>query len=126
MSSIGGILHTIGPREPSGMYLRLGEGETQVLAPVSPGLVVPVAIREHRLLSLGDEVELEPAACTLAVDGERQIEVFAEQAVSVRLSGDGPPLVDVRQCLLEASARGVLRDAGTGLWPASLEERGRV
>jgi predicted polyphosphate/ATP-dependent NAD kinase len=110
MSSVGGLLHTIGPHDPVGMYLRLGEGETRVLAPVSPGLVLPVAIENHRLLSFGDEVVLEPAACTIAVDGERQLEVLVEQTVSVRLSGEGPRVVDVRQCLHEASERGVLRD----------------
>ena len=108
MSSIGGILHAIGPHDPAGMYLRLGEGETRVLAPVSPGLVIPVAIQNHRLLSLGDEVILEPAACTVAVDGERQLEVFAEQTVTVRLSGDGPRVVNVRECLRAASENGVL------------------
>jgi predicted polyphosphate/ATP-dependent NAD kinase len=112
MSSIGGILHAIGPLDPAGMYLRLGEGQTRVLAPVSPGLIMSVAIESHRLLSLGDEVVLEPAACTIAVDGERQLEVSAEQTVSVRLSGDGPRVVDVRKCLREASERGVL-DIGT-------------
>jgi hypothetical protein len=110
MSSIGGLLHAIGPHDPAGMYLRLGESETRVLAPVSPGLVLPVAIENHRILSFGDEVALEPAACTIAVDGERQLEVFVEQTVRVRLSGDGPRVVDVRRCLREASERGVLRN----------------
>ena len=108
MSSIGGILHPIGPLDPAGMYLRLGEGGTRVLAPVSPGLVIPVGIAEHRLLALGDEVALEPAACTIAVDGERQLEVYPEQTVRVRLSGEGPRVVDVRQCLSQAGAHGVL------------------
>lgn len=108
MSSIGGILHPIGPLDPSGMYLRLGEGGTRVLAPVSPGLVIPVHVESHRLLALGDEVALEPAACTIAVDGERQLEVYAEQTVRVRLSGDGPRVVDVQRCLSQASQRGVL------------------
>jgi len=108
MSSIGGILHTIGALDPLGMHLRLGDGGLRILAPVSPGLVIPVPIRDHRLFSLGEEVVLEPAACTIAVDGERQIEVRAEEIVSVRLSGDGPRVVDVRQCLRQASERGVL------------------
>jgi predicted polyphosphate/ATP-dependent NAD kinase len=109
MSSIGGILHPIGPLDPAGMYLRLGEGGTRVLAPVSPGLVIAVPIERYHLLALGDEVSLEPAACTIAVDGERQLEVYAEQAVRVRLSGDGPWVVDVRRCLAQASERGLLQ-----------------
>ena len=109
MSSIGGCLHIVGPQDSQGMYLRLGQGNISVLAPVGPGLIIPVDIQSHRLLSLGEEVVLEPAACTIAVDGERQIEVFPEQKVSVRLTNRGPRVVDVGQCIQEASQRGVLR-----------------
>ena len=109
MSSIGGCLHALGPRDAQGMYVRLGQGNTSVLAPVGPGLIIPVDIQSHRLLSLGEEVMLEPAACTIAVDGERQIEVFSEQQVSVRLTDRGPRVVDVQQCMREASRHGVLR-----------------
>jgi hypothetical protein len=123
MSSIGGVLHVLGPQDPQGMYLRLGQGSgappgtgaassTSVLAPVGPGLVIPVDIQSHRLLSLGEEVVLEPAACTIAVDGERQIEAFLEQTVSVRLTSRGPRVVDVQQCVQEASQQGVLRKLG--------------
>ncbi len=111
MSSIGGCLHVLGPQDAQGMYLRLGRGNIRVLAPVGPGLVIPVEIQGHRLLSLGEEVMLEPAACTIAVDGERQIEVFSEQQVSVRLTNRGPRVVDVQECMREASQRGVLQRA---------------
>ncbi len=112
MSSIGGCLHVVGPRDAQGMYLRLGQGDTSVLAPVGPGLIIRVDIQNHRLLSLGEEIALEPAGCTIAVDGERQIEVFPEQKVSVRLTDRGPRVVDVRRCIREASRRGVLRIRG--------------
>ncbi|UCE54228.1 MAG: NAD(+)/NADH kinase [Desulfobacterales bacterium] len=109
MSCIGGLLHPLGPRDPQGMYVRLGGGNTTVLAPVGPGLISKVDTREYRLLSLGEEVVLEPAACTIAVDGERQLEVFAHQKIRVRLTNRGPRVVDVRRYLYEASRRGVLR-----------------
>jgi predicted polyphosphate/ATP-dependent NAD kinase len=112
MSSIGGFLHVVGPRDPQGMYVRLGKGNTSVLAPVGPGLISRVDVQSHRLLSVGDEVVLEPAACTIAVDGEREIEVFPEQKVNVRLTNRGPRVVDVQQCIQEASQRGVLRVDG--------------
>jgi len=112
MSSIGGCLHVLGPQDAQGMYLRLGQGNIRVLAPVGPGLVIPVEIQDHHLLSLGEEVMLERAACTIAVDGERQIEVFSEQQVSVRLTNRGPCVVDVEQCMREASRCGILQRAG--------------
>lgn len=109
MSSIGGFIHPLGPRDPQGMYLRLGRGNTSVLAPVGPGLLSRVETQKYRLLSLGDEVVLEPAACTIAVDGERQIEVYPDQKVSVRLTNRGPCVVEVRRCLQEAGRCGVLK-----------------
>ena len=109
MSSIGGLLNPIGPRDPQGMYLRLGKGNTSVLAPVGPGLIRKVEIQEYRLLSPEQEVILEPAACTIAVDGERQIEVYADQKVSVRLTHRGPCVVDVQRCMHEASRCGVFQ-----------------
>ena len=107
-SSIGGALQVIGPLDAQGMHIRLGEGNTCVLAPVGPGLVIPVDIQSHRLLSLGEEAALEPAASTIAVDGERQLEVFPEQQVTVRLTDRGPRVVDVGQCMQEASQGGLL------------------
>lgn len=109
MSAIGGLLHPIGSRDPRGMYVRLGRGGTSVLAPVGPGLIKRVAVRTHRLLPPGEEVLLEPAACTIALDGERQVEVLANQKVSVRLADNGPCVVDVHRCMHEASRCGVLK-----------------
>ena len=110
MSSIGGLLNPIGPRDPQGMHLRLGKGNTNVLAPVGPGLIRKVEIQGYRLLSPGQEVILEPAACTIAVDGERQIEVYADQKVSVRLTHRGPCVVDVQRCMHEAGRCGILQN----------------
>ena len=91
------------------MYLRLGRGNTRVQAPVGPGLIRTVDTQEYRMISVGDEVLLERAACTIAVDGERQMEVYPDQTVSVRLTNRGPPVVDVRRCLQEAGRLGVFK-----------------
>jgi predicted polyphosphate/ATP-dependent NAD kinase len=112
MSSIGGLLHPLGPQDPQGMYVRLGPGNTRLLAPVGPGLISRVDTQEYRLMSLGDDVVLEPSACTIAVDGERQMEVYPNQKVSIRLTNRGPRVVDVKRCLHEASRRGVFKEVG--------------
>jgi len=114
MSSIGGLLHPIAPRDPQGMYIRLGGGNTSVLAPVGPGLIKEVGIDNYRILSLEEEVVLGPAACTIALDGERQIEVYPDQEVRVRLTDHGPRVVDVQKCLQEASRLGMLRNEQMG------------
>jgi len=58
MSCIGGLLHPLGPQDAQGMYGRLGGGNTSVMAPVGPGLIIKVDAKEYRLLSLEDEIEI--------------------------------------------------------------------
>jgi len=107
ISSIGSCVHPIGPQDDQGLYLRVGDGTMQVLAPVAPGLIAQIGIQESRLLSLGDEVQLTSQSGTLALDGERHIEVFPEQQIRVRLTRHGPRIVDVQACLTEGVRNGV-------------------
>lgn len=107
MSSIGSCVHPLGVRDDLGLHLRLGNGPTRVLAPVAPGLVTHVGIRDSELMSLGDEVVLETRAGTVALDGERHLEVFPGQRVRVRLTRNGPRIVDVQACLAVGMRHGV-------------------
>lgn len=109
MSAVGSCLHPISLRDVMGMYLRLGEGGSQVLAPIAPGLIVPVGVRDYRLLSLGEEVILDSAPCTIALDGERTIEVGRDHELTVRLTNDGPRVVDIGKCMADAARAGVFR-----------------
>jgi predicted polyphosphate/ATP-dependent NAD kinase len=107
MSSIGAGLHPVTPQEKHGLYVAVGQGQRRVLAPVAPGLVTEVSIREHRLLAIGEEITLNPQVCTIALDGERSIEIYPGQTVTVRLTNHGPRVVNVADCLAEATRRGV-------------------
>jgi predicted polyphosphate/ATP-dependent NAD kinase len=109
LSSLGTCFQTLDARCQQGMYLALGPGGTQVLAPLGPGLVTRIAVRDHRLLSLGEEVSLNSDTGTIALDGERQIEVYGRPEISVRLTNNGPRVVDICQCIQEGSRRGVFR-----------------
>ncbi|MCG3207677.1 MAG: hypothetical protein FOGNACKC_01277 [Anaerolineae bacterium] len=107
MSSIGAGLQPVTPQEPHGLYVAVGQGQGRVLAPVAPGLVAEVDIREHRRLAIGEEITLNPQVCTIALDGERSIEVYPGQNVTVRLTNHGPRVVNVAHCLAEATRQGV-------------------
>lgn len=107
MSSIGACLEPVAPHDQYGLYLRMGQGKGRVLAPVAPGLVAQVNIREHRRLVIGEEINLNPQVCTLALDGERSIEVYPGQTVGVRLTNNGPRVVNVPRCLAEATRLGI-------------------
>lgn len=109
LSSIGACLHPLDREEDLGLHLRLGDGERRVLAPVAPGLMADIGVRYAHLMVLGAEVVLEQRAGTLALDGERQLEVFPEQRLHVRLTRNGPRLVDVHACLRKAMRAGLFQ-----------------
>lgn len=110
LSSIAGQLCP-SPREvATGVALRLGppaDTPTRVLAPIAPGLVLPVGVHSARVLEVGETVTVRTDRGTVAVDGEREIE-FSGEPPTVRLSPDGPRCVDVAAVLTEAARTGLL------------------
>lgn len=112
LSSIGSCFQTLDAHDDHGMYLALGPGGTKVLAPTGPGLVTHVPVREHRLFPVGDEVTLNSHPCTIALDGERYIEVYGTRTITIRLTNDGPRVVDIVRCMEEATRRGVFQRLG--------------
>ncbi len=109
MSAIGSQLRLIGPRDELGMHLRLGAAGTWVMAPVAPGLITSVCISEEETLSVGDEVQLDGIHATVALDGERTLKAFPEQPMSVRLTHNGPRIVDIHRCMAAGIEGGAFR-----------------
>jgi hypothetical protein len=122
LSAVGSCLQALSAREGHGMYLAIGPGGTQVLAPMGPGLVTRIPIREHRLIPVGSEVKLSSDPCTIALDGERYIEVYGTRAITVRLTNEGPRVVDIAHCLDEATRRGVFERLGNSNYVSSEED----
>ncbi len=109
LSSIGSAVQPVALYDDVGLHLVVGAGDGAVLAPVAPGLVVPIPLRETRVIALDTEVALTPCVGTLALDGERCLELYPEQRVVVRLTRNGPRIVDMRACLAEAARHGVFQ-----------------
>jgi hypothetical protein len=110
-SALGGALIENGhaPGERPGMYIVLGEDGPRHLVPLAPGLITWVGVRDYRRLAINDVVRLRPGTGTLALDGEREIELASTTEVRVRLCGDGPYVVDVPATLAGAALAGNLR-----------------
>jgi predicted polyphosphate/ATP-dependent NAD kinase len=106
LSSIGAHLGLGAP-----VHLRMGAGGRRVVAPIGPGLIAPLEVVEQRMLHAGDQVRIcHPRPCTLALDGEREVALPADTQVCVRLSADGPRVVDTRQALAIGAGDGVFVD----------------
>ena len=100
LSAIGARLMQLSPQEERGLYIRLGEGQTIEAAPVAPGLVQDVEISEWKIVEAdgpGVSIGLRPA--TIALDGERSFSLSSHSVVEVRLSKDGPRVIEPEQAL---------------------------
>ncbi len=110
LSALGGALlnSNKGWNGQSGMHIVLGEGGQQVLAPLAPGLISWVGVKEHRLLAVDDVVRFQSGIGTVALDGERELELSTSSVAEVRLVADGPYVVNVPAALEAAAHAGCL------------------
>jgi predicted polyphosphate/ATP-dependent NAD kinase len=105
LSSVLGQLAPVARHEPHGVTARLSAGASrQVLAPIAPGLVVPVGVSEIEPMRPGSVHLVDATAGVIAVDGERELTFGPREEPTVRLRPDGPRCVDV-PAVLAASAR---------------------
>ena len=87
--------------------------ERKVVAPIAPGLVVPVGIAEVRPMTPGTAYPVLADAGVLAVDGEREFTFEPGARPAVTLRTDGPWCVDVPAVLAASARLGLLtRDQG--------------
>jgi predicted polyphosphate/ATP-dependent NAD kinase len=108
LSAIAGQVRPVARHDPHGVMLRLApDAARQVLAPIAPGLVVPVGVSSIERLEAGPVYHVGARAGVIAVDGERELAFGPGDRPAVRLRADGPWCVDVA-AVLAASARGRL------------------
>jgi predicted polyphosphate/ATP-dependent NAD kinase len=97
LSAIAGALRPLPRGGGRGLYVRLGAGRTLPVA-IAPGLVAPIDVAAHRVIELGEEVELSPG--TIALDGEREIENAG--GATARLV-PGPLTIDIDLVMAQAA-----------------------
>jgi predicted polyphosphate/ATP-dependent NAD kinase len=105
ISSIAGNLEPISITDRKGMCIDIGPGQTSVIVPIAPGLIRPVAVKNYKVIEIDEEVKINNGPFVIALDGEREVEVGAGEEVSIKLTFDGPRVVDARLALRQAVAR---------------------
>jgi predicted polyphosphate/ATP-dependent NAD kinase len=114
LSAIAGLLDPVERSAPHGLHVRLAppeEAEMTLTVPLAPGLMAPIGVAGVRRLQPGESVRLEPKVGSLALDGEREIEVGPRTEIEVRLDQNGPLTVNVGEVMREAARRGLLNGA---------------
>jgi len=111
MASIVGSFHPISAESDTGIHLVLGDGQSRlkIRSMIAPGLSDVIGISEYKVLNLGDRIPIHHKPATLALDGEREIEVGSKDRIEVELSKDGPRVVDIKKTLREAVEKGVFK-----------------
>jgi hypothetical protein len=84
----------------------------RVLAPIAPGLVVPVGVSQIERLEPGAVHEAGERGGVIAVDGERELTFSPGERPAVRLLADGPRCVDVPAVLAASARLGLLTSLG--------------
>lgn len=117
IASLGGMLFPEACEGCSGAAITIGGATSaprSVTFPFGPGLLRDVPIATARLISHGETVPLASGPCTLACDGEREIEILDSGArLAVRLDPCGPRVVDVEAALLAGARAGVFQRDGS-------------
>ena len=113
MASIGGSFHTISADDDHGIYLRIGKDNMKVNATIAPGVIREVGIEEYRVLDINERVEVKvDRLALLALDGEREIEIYPRDKLEVELSRDGPRVVKLKETLEAATKAGFFIKSG--------------
>lgn len=107
LAALAGLSHPVSRDDPWGLHLRLGGGRT-LLAPLLPGVVQAVAVAAAQRLWPGVPQVVDVAAGTLAIDGEREIELDARRPLHVALELGGPRTIAVDATLAHAAREGLL------------------
>ncbi|GIK40177.1 MAG: ATP-NAD kinase [Chloroflexota bacterium] len=106
-SAIAGYLPETPLNGQHGVWIEIGPGMQQVLAPIAPGLILPVPIQSIQWLAVGEQKAVTHIPTVLALDGEREIPIKADELIEIRLTQNGPHVVNVEAALQVASRAGL-------------------
>ena len=107
LSAIAAMAHPVSRDDPFGIHVRFGSGRV-LKAPVMPGTIEPVSVAGVHRLRLGVPVRLQALSGTVALDGEREIEVDGDSVLHLELDWGGPRTVAVGAVLAQAAQQGLL------------------
>ncbi|QID16940.1 ATP-NAD kinase [Nitrogeniibacter mangrovi] len=112
LSAIAAAVETVPRDGEHGLHVRCGEGGRPVLAPIAPGVLADMDIVEATRLEAGVSCPIAARHGSIALDGEREIELDGSEQAWIRLDHAGPPTLDVPAALAAARTRGVSQPFG--------------
>ena len=93
LSSIGSKLTQI-PKN-NALRIHFGDPGEKIYAPIAPGLISDLTIKKWELFSFDKNINLSDYLGTIALDGEREIEIYKKNKLQISLEKRGPWVLDV-------------------------------
>lgn len=106
MSPIGGLVEVVEEHADMGLLVELG-GDAKFLVPISPGLFQSVAVKRTTKIPFDVPVEFCGPG-VLALDGDRDHKLQADETLIVRIRRDGPWVIDIDQAMRWLVAQGII------------------
>jgi hypothetical protein len=109
VSSLGVYAREVSEDEPRGVYIETSQEENLYWIPLVPGVMQAVGFRSSRIIEMGETVSLPvKTMCAVAVDGERNLAVPAGSTMNIKLTWNGPKVLDIRKVLSKSVEIGAL------------------
>lgn len=107
VAGIAGMIKQINLGDEHTLYIRINNSNWLIKrkAIIAPGVIKDIGIERVTIYRVGDKIPLEAPSYTLALDGEREIEVDPLEDKFVYVNPEGPYIVDVNK-LASAIAEG--------------------
>ena len=104
---IGGMIFPEAAGSSFGAHITVGDGP-RVMTALAPGVIREVPISAAVKVLPGESVHLQSALGTIALDGEREIELLTEEDdIVVTLNPHGPFVVDISAAITQGALAGL-------------------
>lgn len=109
-SAVPGAHRIVDESDPFGYAVELGDTGIPVKAPIAAGILTPMSIINQRELPIGQVYTVvAEKPCMIALDGEREVKLFAGDRAEFVISDDGPWRVLPRKAVSKAQELGMFR-----------------
>lgn len=97
LAGIAGMIKQIDLGDERALYFKISDSywTFKKKAIIAPGIVKSIGVSEIALYKVGDKIPLETPSYTIALDGEREVEVYPSDKVHIYVNPEGPYIVNV-------------------------------
>ena len=81
--------------------LRIARETLEIYAPIAPGLISTIMVKNWELFSYDKKFRIDNLIGTIALDGERELEIYKKNILEISLEKSGPFVIDVIRSVKE-------------------------